>query len=83
MAGRYTPPKRTAAVLTADIPDDATHHIREGLARRRLVATTGSCPCGATLTLPTHVPAGAVTLLAVEHQDGCPAADPRLDQWTR
>lgn len=82
MAGRYTPPKRTIAVLAADIPDHAPHHIREGLARRRIVATTGNCPCGATLTLPNPLPAGTVTIVPIAHEDDCPAADPQLDQWT-
>lgn len=29
------------------IPEDATPNLREGLARRRIAALTGECPCGA------------------------------------
>lgn len=72
--GRHTAPKR-AVLVTAEIPDDAPPAIREGLARRRLVATTGRCPCGAELVLPCAPPAGALTVVAVEHEDDCPAND--------
>jgi hypothetical protein len=76
--GRYTPPRRVA-VLTTEIPDDAPPALREGLARRRLVATTGRCPCGAVLELPDLVP-GAVLTAAVAHEPDCPATDDAIAQ---
>lgn len=78
--GRYTAPKRglRALVLTSDIPDDAPAEVREGLARRHLVMTTGRCPCGAELRVPENIEPGSVTWVAVVHEDDCPANDERL-----
>lgn len=59
-------------ILTEDVPDDATPRAKEGIARRRLVATIGRCPCGAVLKLPPVVP-GTVTMVSVEHEPTCPA----------
>jgi len=59
-------------VVSPPIPDDATEREKEGAARRRLVATTGVCPCGAVLQLPRVKP-GTATVVAVEHEDDCPA----------
>lgn len=69
--GRYTAPKR-ALLVSAEIPDDAPARIKEGLARRRLVAMTGRCPCGATMPNVELVP-GTVTVARVEHERTCPA----------
>jgi len=71
--GRYTPPKRTL-VLTADVREVDSPRTRERAARRRLVATTGRCPCGAVVPAVELVP-GTVTLVAVEHEPDCPAVD--------
>jgi hypothetical protein len=48
--------------------------VREGIVRRRLVATTGRCPCGATMP-PIDLEPGAVNLIRIEHEDGCPAIE--------
>lgn len=73
--GRYTPPKRVLYIgpeLSEDLPPRA----REGIARRRLVATTGRCPCGAQLEVPDGaLRPGAVAVVAVEHEADCPAVD--------
>jgi len=61
-------------ILSQDIPDGASPIEKERAARRRLVATTGRCPCGATLTVPELEP-GTVTIIPVEHEPGCPAVD--------
>ena len=66
--------KFRALVVTEEIPDDATDLEKERIARRRLVATTGRCPCGAILALPELTP-GTVAIVAVEHEPNCPAAD--------
>jgi hypothetical protein len=61
-------------VLTTPIADDAPRSVKEAALRRRLVALTGKCPCGAELAIPEVVP-GSVTVVAVEHEEGCPAAE--------
>jgi hypothetical protein len=64
---------RQAIVLTPPISDDSSDREKEGAVRRRLVATTGRCPCGAEMVLPKVLKPGTVTVLSVEHEDGCPA----------
>jgi len=64
-----------ALVITEEIADDADAAEKERVARRRLVATTGRCPCGATLALPDELSPGTVTIVAVEHEPDCPAAN--------
>ena len=66
--------KFRALVVTEEIPDDATDLEKERIARRRLVAATGRCPCGAILALPELTP-GTVAIVAVEHEPNCPAVD--------
>jgi hypothetical protein len=36
---------------------------------------TGKCPCGATLQVPDKLKVGAVVIVAVEHEDDCPAVE--------
>ena len=60
-------------VLSHEISDSASTNEKEGAVRRRLVATTGRCPCGARLRLPDEVEPGTVTVVAIEHEDDCPA----------
>jgi len=38
--------------VSTPIRDDASPREKEGVVRRRLVATTGHCPCGAVLEVP-------------------------------
>ena len=66
-------------VVTAEIPDGASDFEKERAARRRLVATTGRCPCGVQLEMPSDLKPGTVTVVAVtvEHEITCPAADDR------
>jgi|BarGraNGADG00212_1021973.scaffolds.fasta_scaffold31232_2 hypothetical protein len=64
-----------ALVLSTPIPDDATSLDKEGAVRRRLVATTGQCPCGAVLRMPEQLVPGVVNIIAVDHEDGCPAIE--------
>lgn len=62
-------------VVSNEIPDDATSIEKEGAARRRLVATTGRCPCGAVLSVPAQIEPGTVSVVAVEHETDCPAVE--------
>ena len=64
-----------ALILSEDIADRATEVEKEQVARRRLVATTGRCPCGAVLRLPKGLKPGTVSIVAVEHEPDCPAAE--------
>jgi hypothetical protein len=76
--------ERVAWVMPT-IPDDAPERRREGIARRRITATTGRCPCGAVLVMPSRRErraaqrAGRRTVdVYVQHEPGCPAP---LDGW--
>ncbi len=67
--------------------EDLPTRVLEGLVRRRLVATAGQCPCGARLIVPSRAARRAaqrsrtpVLRVAVEHEDDCPALDPRLER---
>jgi hypothetical protein len=66
-------------VIAPEIPEDGPPDLREGIARRRLVATTGRCPCGARLELPETVKRGSFMVVRVEHESDCPATDERID----
>ena len=59
------------------IPEDAPYRVREGVARRRLTAITGSCPCGATVDY-TAARVGAANVAEVHHARLCPADTGRL-----
>jgi hypothetical protein len=62
-------------VISREIPDGASQRDKEGAVRRRLVALTGKCPCGAVLRIPDEMEAGTVTVVAIEHEDDCPAVE--------
>lgn len=62
---------RALAVLPA-IPEDAPFRIREGIARRRITATTGECPCGARVDYDA-AKVGEVRVAEVRHNRLCPA----------
>jgi hypothetical protein len=67
------------------VPDDAPYPVREGIARRRLVALHGECPCGATLSSQS-LRQGAQAV-EVEHDGRCPAVTAKLRKairrWSR
>jgi hypothetical protein len=62
-------------IVSEVVSDDLHPEAKEGAASRRLVATTGKCPCGAMLELPDVLERGGVSLVFLEHEPGCPAAD--------
>lgn len=68
--------RRTLFVLPV-IPEDAPAAIREGIARRRITATTGECPCGAVVDYGDPRP-GDVGIGEVWHARGCPAETAKL-----
>ncbi len=59
------------------IPDAAPYKVREGIARRRIAALEGECPCGATAE------AGDDGNLVFQHQRLCPAETGRLGKELR
>lgn len=71
------------------IPDDAPEHIREGLARRRLAAISGTCPCGAQRPklsrqqLRQARRGGEPSGLVIHHDDQCPATDDVIAAWLK
>lgn len=85
-----------AAVLLPDIPDGAPDPVREGIARRRLVMTTGACPCGAVMTGPNRAQRRQIIRdrrhhdtqawqVDIQHDNDCPAVDdklyPAIEAW--
>ena len=72
-------------VIVTDIPESAPPIVREGLARRALVTTTGACPCGATLRLPNRAERsaarGGMLRADVRHADDCPAIARATVRW--
>lgn len=59
------------------IPEDAPYVVREGIARRRVAATTGECPCGAVVDYGDRLP-GQAGVAEVLHERSCPAATAKL-----
>lgn len=78
------PDGRRAGVLDAVIPDDAPEAVREGFARRSIVNSGGTCPCGARWPRPNReqrrqlAKTGAWLEIDVIHDDPCPAAESTL-----
>jgi hypothetical protein len=64
--------RRRLVLVGPDITEDQSPDVREGIVRRRLVVTTGVCPCGARFELPELV-RSTVTYIRVEHEPDCPA----------
>jgi hypothetical protein len=68
----------------AEIPEDASPIVREGIVRRRMALLNGLCVCGATVELPSRRERRAgVTVLHIFHAEGCAAASPELDEYLR
>lgn len=68
------------------VPDRAPARIKEGIARRRTTALTGTCPCGATVDYHAAKQGGA-NVAEVVHTRLCPADDASLRKairrWSR
>ena len=70
--------------IVPPIPEDAPPTIREGIARRRLVATGKPCPCGARPLRPNRAQrrraakTSRVTTVYIVHENGCPAVTETL-----
>ncbi len=83
----------TVAFMLAEPPDDAPPEIREGIARRNLVAMGEPCPCGARFVMPNRAARrratrnGEACRVTVEHDGHCPAVTANLHaaiaRWRR
>lgn len=67
------------------IPSDAdiTDRQREGIARQRITAISGLCPCGARMVPPNReqrrqARRSGYVHTTVEHETGCPAGEVRI-----
>lgn len=88
LRGRYN--GKRAVILAPTISERLPPELREGLARRRLIATGQPCPCGAQPPrLPRRVRRHLAALrrqgkplpplrVDIVHAEDCPATDPRL-----
>jgi len=78
------PDGRRALVVDSVIPDDAPELVREGLARRAITNSGGTCPCGATWPRPNRAQRRhlqqprALLRVVVEHEADCPASTEAL-----
>lgn len=71
-------------LIAPEIEDSMPSRLKEALSRRRLVITTGRCPCGARPQLPQQDGDGLWQALTI-HDDGCcaPAAEKLYRKWQR
>lgn len=70
------------------VPDDAPALVREGLARQRIQAVEGECPCGGRIVWPDEVPArGQLGRPVAQHFGDCPGGPavltPAMEAWRR
>ncbi|MDQ7877308.1 hypothetical protein Q9R08_04890 [Microbacterium sp. QXD-8] len=79
-------------IVVQTIPEDAPPAVREGLARRRIQAIEGVCPCDGLLIWRDEHPdlsvwsgVGRGSDVVQVHRDACPAHDlnlvPALERW--
>lgn len=76
------PDARVALLLLPPLDDSMPPDVREAVVRRRLCATTGRCPCGATASFGDSI-APNVHRVVFEHDGDCPAVDDRLLEVAR
>ncbi len=85
--------RTVAAIVPFDVEDpDLPAEFREGIARRRILMNSGTCPCGAEMTLAQCATVAvarrygrnlATVAVAVRHEVGCPATTPGLNELIR
>lgn len=68
--------------LLPTIPDAAPYRVREGIARQRIAAVTGECPCGAQADYNAARVDG-MNVAEVMHDRRCPADTDRLAKAIR
>ena len=70
---RFRAKSKKVVYLGPEIDDSWPERLKEGMARRRLVVVSGSCPCGAQMVLPDDIEPGSFNSLEIEHFGDCPA----------
>ena len=81
--------ERTVLLVVPVVDEADSPRAREGIARRRLVALTGACPCGAMAIMPNRAQrragrrAGDPSVVMVDHKSGCPAVHPHAEDRPR
>jgi hypothetical protein len=75
---------RILLLVTPEIEDSMPSRLKEAIARRRIVAISGRCVCGARPSHPQRA-ADGVTEMLVVHDDRCPAPiiDKLYRRWQR
>jgi hypothetical protein len=77
------PGGRLGLYIGDEIRESDPPAVREGLARRRLLATEGRCPCGAEVPFDPAIIAPGIVSAAVVHEADCPAAEANLSAALR
>lgn len=93
---RRSPQRRDVEFITLTLPDGSSAlyvsdviresdppAVREGIARRRVLATTGECPCGAVSPFDPRKISPAIVLEVIEHESDCPATTENLARAMR
>jgi len=74
--------QRRVLLVLPTIPENAPYKVREGIARRRIAATTGTCPCGAITDYGSGLPSEP-GMAEVLHEYECPAVTDTLAKAIR
>lgn len=72
------PDGRRALYVGMEIRDSDPAAVKEGLSRRRLLATQGRCPCGAVVPFDPSLISPGIAQSATAHAADCPAAEETL-----
>jgi len=72
------PGGKNALYVGDSIRETDPPEVREGIVRRRLVATEGRCPCGAASPFDPAVVPPVLVSDVVMHESDCPAAEENL-----
>lgn len=72
------PDGRRALYVGMEIRDSDPAAVKEGLSRRRVLATTGRCPCGAVAPFDPSLISPGLAQRATVHAPNCPADDDTL-----
>lgn len=93
---RRSPQRRDVEFITLTLPDGShalyvsdviresdPPAVREGIARRRILATSGECPCGARSPFDPSLISAALVMEVIEHETDCPATAENLARAMR
>lgn len=79
-----TMPDGSRALYVSDvIRESDPPAVKEGIARRRVLASTGECPCGARSPFDPRKISPAIVLEVIRHESDCPATAENLTRAMR